>query len=72
MRVLPRENDIRQFFRDGGFSGNPEKYAFNHYRSLLGNTEWVGAGKGFVGHTLTDMFNVGNVPFPCNFKENMY
>ena len=41
MRVLPRENDMRQFFREGGFSGNPEMYAFNHYKSLLGNTEWV-------------------------------
>ena len=41
MSVLPREKDMRQFFSEGGFSGNPEMYAFNHYRSLLGNTEWV-------------------------------
>ena len=26
----------------GGFTGNPEKYAFTHYQSLLGNTQWVG------------------------------
>ena len=54
MRVLPRENDMRQFFREGGFSGNPEMYAFNHYKSLLGNTEWVSAvGKCFLNLLLT-------------------
>ena len=47
MRVLPREKDMRQFFSEGGFSGNPEMYAFNHYRSLLGNTEWVSNNKIF-------------------------
>ena len=41
VQVLPRENDLRQFFRMSGFSGNPEKYAYTHYQSLLGNTEWV-------------------------------
>ena len=40
-QVVPRENDLHQFFRMSGFSGNPEKYAYTHYQSLLGNTEWV-------------------------------
>ena len=39
---LPREKDLHHFFKMGGFTGNPEKYAFTHYQSLLGNTEWVG------------------------------
>ena len=51
MQVLPREKDLHHFFKMGGFAGNPEKYAFTHYQSLLGNTEWVRKDKMIMGHT---------------------
>lgn len=42
--LLSRVQDLDAFFKmgPGGFSSNPEKYAFVHLQKYLSNIKWVG------------------------------
>ena len=34
-------SDFKDYFRDAGFTTNPEHHAYHYFKPYLGNTEWV-------------------------------